>query len=135
MDTKQYTRKPFPVNAVQVTLTNVDEVAQWCRGIVQMESTKMLGTHTDLPVIKIQGQGDNRGKVFTASLGCFVVEQKGSYRVYKPAQFLATFDEIVPEEDVNDRHLTQPDLWSENGDPIPAVQAIDEFEENVNHTA
>lgn len=97
METRQYTRKPFPVNAVQVTLQNIEQVAEWCRGTVELVSTRMLGTSTDLPVIKIQGQGDNRGKLFTASLGCFVVEQKGSFRVYKPAQFEASFD-TVPEE-------------------------------------
>ena len=99
MDIKQYTRKPFPVAAVQVTLQNIDEIAEWCKGTIEQVSTKMLGTMTFLPAVKIQGQGENRGKEFTATLGCWVVEHKGSYRVYKPAQFEATFDELAAEED------------------------------------
>jgi len=97
MDIRQYTRKPFPVGAVQVSLQNIEKVAEWCRGTIEQVSTRMLGTETFLPAIKIQGQGENRGKEFTATLGCWVVELKGSYRVYKPAQFDATFDELSPE--------------------------------------
>lgn len=95
MDTKQYTRKPFPVSAVQVTLQNIQEVAEWCKGEIEYRDTKMMGTVTPLPVIKLKGQGDNRGKDFEAALGCWVVELKGSFRSYKPAQFEASFDEIV----------------------------------------
>lgn len=97
MDIKQFTRKPFPVNAVQVGLDNVHELADWCGGKVEMKATKMMGTTTDLPVIILEGQGENRGKVFEAALGCWVVELKGSFRVYKPAQFEASFDEYTRE--------------------------------------
>ena len=99
MEIKQYTRKTFPVNVAQVTLQNIDEVAEWCKGTIEYVPTKMLGALTDLPVIKIQGQGENRGKEVTAQLGCYIVEHKGSFRVYKPAQFEASFDELAdPDE-------------------------------------
>jgi hypothetical protein len=97
MNIKQFTRKPFPVNAVQVGLDNVHELADWCGGKVEMKATKMMGTTTDLPVIILEGQGENRGKIFEAALGCWVVELKGSFRVYKPAQFEASFDEYTRE--------------------------------------
>jgi hypothetical protein len=97
MNIKQFTRKPFPVNAVQVGLDNVHELAEWCGGKVEMKATKMMGTTTDLPVIILEGQGENRGKIFEAALGCWVVELKGSFRVYKPAQFEASFDEYTRE--------------------------------------
>lgn len=95
MEIKQYTRKPFPVSAVQVTLQNIQEVAEWCKGTIEYRPTRMMGTTTDLPIIRLKGQGDNRGKEFEAALGCWVVELKGSFRSYKPAQFDASFDEIV----------------------------------------
>jgi hypothetical protein len=95
MDTKQYTRKPFPVSAVQVTLQNIEEVAEWCKGEIEYRDTKMMGTVTPLPIVKLKGQGDNRGKDFEAALGCWVVELKGSFRSYKPAQFEASFDELA----------------------------------------
>lgn len=98
METKQYTRKPFPVAAVQVTLQNIEEVAEWCKGTIEQVPTKMMGTTTDLPVIRLKGQGENRGKDFVAALGCWVVELKGSFRSYKPAQFEASFEELTPWE-------------------------------------
>jgi len=93
MEIKQFTRKPFPVNAVQVTLQNIEEVAEWCKGAIEYVPTKMMGTITDLPVVKMKGMGENRGKEFVASLGCWIVELKGSFRSYKHAQFEASFDE------------------------------------------
>jgi len=53
-------------------------------------------------VIKIQGQGDNRGKEFTATLGCYIVELKGSFRVYKPQQFESSFDVIAKSDEESD---------------------------------
>jgi hypothetical protein len=94
METKEFARKTFTVQAVEVTLENYREVAEWCKGEVVFESTKMLGTTTKLPVIKIKGQGDNRGKEFKATLGCYVVELKGSFRSYRPPQFWSSFEEL-----------------------------------------
>lgn len=99
MDIKEYTRKTFPVNAVQVTLENIEQVADWCKGAIEQVETKMLGTVAMLPVIKLKGQGENRGKDFVATLGCYVVEFKGSFRVYKPVQFDASFEERVYQDE------------------------------------
>jgi hypothetical protein len=96
----EFIRKAFTVRAEEVTFDNVHEVAAWCKGTVEMELTKILGTETKLPVIKLKGQGDNRGKEFTATLGCYVVELKGSFRVYKQTQFFQSFEQkVVLEED------------------------------------
>lgn len=97
---KQAVRKPFPINFEQVTLENIEEVAVWCKGTVEKREQRMLGTSVELPVIKIKGQGDQRNKFFDASLGCYVVELKGSFRVYKPAQFEASFDVVPSTEDI-----------------------------------
>jgi hypothetical protein len=91
MDIEKYDRKPFSVEAVQVHFENVNEIAVWCKGTVIKQKTKMLGVDTEVPAIRVDGQGDNRGKSFIATLGCYVVCLKGSYRVYKPAQFESSF--------------------------------------------
>lgn len=96
MELQEATRKPFPVKAVQVTLQNIEEVAAWCKGTIELRPTKMMGTTTDLPVILISGQGENRNKVFEAALGYWVVELNQSFRSYKPLQFEATFDILPP---------------------------------------
>jgi hypothetical protein len=102
MQIEKYDRKPFSVLAVQVTFKNVLEVAEWCKGTVITQKTKMLGVETEIPAIRVEGQGDNRGKSFVATLGCYVVELKGSFRVYKPAQFDSSFQVAVdPMEDLD----------------------------------
>lgn len=95
MSRNVYTRKSFTVLAEEVTFENVHEVAEWCKGTVVMENTKLMGTETKLPVILLKGQGDNRGKEFKATLGCYVVELKGSFRVYKNQQFFSSFEERI----------------------------------------
>jgi hypothetical protein len=98
MELKSYDRKPFSVTAVQVTLQNVDEVAKWCKGEVVMVPTKFAGTVADLPTVKLPGN-TNKGMAYTATLGCYVVELRGSFRVYKEASFLDTFVEKVEEHE------------------------------------
>lgn len=88
---EQYDRTPFSVNAKQITLGNIEELAQICGGTIEERDAKMLGAVVKLPVIRVKGTGDNRGKTFEATLGCWIVELKGSYRVYKEGQFKASF--------------------------------------------
>jgi hypothetical protein len=38
--TTKYVRKPFEVEAVQVTEENLEEVAQWCHGELQTEGSQ-----------------------------------------------------------------------------------------------
>lgn len=93
MEIREFERRSFAVNAVEVDLNNVEEVAAWCKGEVTTEKVKMIGTETVLPCIKLKGQGDKKDQTFTASLGHWVVELKGSFRVYKPQQFKQAFVE------------------------------------------
>ena len=98
MQIEKYDRKPFSVEAVEVTFENIYEVAEWCKGTVIKQPAKMLGVKTEVPAIRLAGQGDDRGKSFIASLGCYVVNLKGHCRVYKPQQFKATFEPAVEVE-------------------------------------
>jgi hypothetical protein len=125
MTPKEYVRKSFAVVAEEVNFENVHEVAAWCKGKVEMKTTKLMGTETKLPVIVLKGQGDSKHKEFLATLGCFIVELKGSFRVYKAGQFWSAFDEKeektvevgLPVE--GDGHISMPyrfdDVVRENG--------------------
>lgn len=101
MQIEKYDRKPFSVLAVQVNFENVHEVADWCKGTVIKQKAKMLGVNTDVPAVQLQGQGDSRGKAFIATLGCYIVELKGSFRVYKPGQFDSAFQPAAKIEAFN----------------------------------
>lgn len=91
LEFKQYDRRPFTVNAIQVALDNIEELAKVCGGRVDQAPTKMMGTETMLPCIKLPGQGAHKNQEFTANIGSWIVEYKGMYRVYKPVQFRTTF--------------------------------------------
>lgn len=109
MELTEYARKTFTVKAVKVNFENIKEVAEWCGGTLDTQTTKMLGTKTELPVIKVKGVGENRDKEFVATLGCYVVELNGSYRVYKEQRFFEFFEKFnkvsfknTPVEEEND---------------------------------
>lgn len=92
MQTTEFTRKPFHVEAVEITLQNAEDVAEWCKGVVEEIPYKLIGMTTDLPCVKVPGSGVQKGKLITALLGYWVVKHKESFRVYKPSVFKGTFD-------------------------------------------
>lgn len=91
MDMKQYFRRPFDVNAVEVTPDNAEQVAEWCGGTVAQGDYKHSKYKIQLPVVKVPGNGPHKGKTVDARIGYFVVEHNGSFRVYRPQQFEQTF--------------------------------------------
>lgn len=107
MELQEYVRKPFPVKAVEVNFQNAYEAAEWCRGRVELKPTRLMGGagkgEMDLPTVVFKGTGDNRDKDFTAGLGDFIVELRGNFRVFKKAQFRATFE---PAPKVEGRDVT-----------------------------
>lgn len=126
MELTDFIRKSFTVKAVEVTFENTEEVAKWCGGKVVTVPAKILGAETELPAVRLLGQGDNRGKEFTATLGCYVVELKGSFRVYKPAAFFSAFEQKVvleKEEDV-DLQDYEVDEHEEEVEPFVAQSFI-----------
>jgi hypothetical protein len=95
MSFEEYNRKTFVVTAAQVTLENIAEIALRCGGDVETIPTKVMGTEMLLPCIKLN-RSDREGSKYVATLGCYVVELNGSFRVYKPAQFHASFEKKRP---------------------------------------
>lgn len=95
METKQFFRRPFDVNVVEVTPDNAEQVAEWCGGTVELGDYKHAKYKIQLPVVKVPGNGPNKGKAVDARIGYFVVEHNGSFRVYRPQQFEQTFHAYV----------------------------------------
>lgn len=116
MQLTEFIRKSFTVEAVEVTFENYEQVAEWCKGTVDLQSTKMMGTETKLPVIKLAGTGELRGKEVTATLGCYVVKFKESFRVYKSTSFFTAFEKKVTLEDL-EKNVTPQTMreWAEDG--------------------
>lgn len=91
MDMQKFFRRTFDVNVVEVTPTNAEEVAEWCGGEVAVGEYRHSRFKIQLPVVKVPGNGPNKGKTIDARVGHFVVEHNGSFRVYRPQQFEQTF--------------------------------------------
>lgn len=91
MKIEEFIRRPFDVNAVQVTPQNAAEVAEWCGGKVAKSTYKLAGFDTQLDCVKVPGNGPNKGKMVEARIGSYVVEHEGNFRVFRKQQFHDTF--------------------------------------------
>lgn len=114
METQIFTRRPFPVNAVQVTPQNVAEVAEWCGGKVGTGSYKLAGFETPLATVLVPGNGPNKGQMVEARIGSYITEQNGNFRVWRRKQFHDTFvnseDVLVTNYATRIPHLSAGDL-------------------------
>lgn len=112
---EEYSRKPFDVKAVQVTLENVHDIANACKGRVEQAEYKVVGgVKMTLPCVMVPVPGANKDNEVAALIGHWVVEMKGNFRVYKPNQFNATFDKKIPMTDQPRPFLTSAQLQEED---------------------
>lgn len=87
IETSKYARKPFEVDAVQVTAENMEEVAQWCEGEVTSE-----GDAKFVKVNVVQVLNERQTKAF---VGDWVLFARNGYKVYTEKAFKKSF-ELVP---------------------------------------
>lgn len=83
--TSSFTRKPFPVEAIRVTYTNMLAVAAWCNGFIE------VGEKDD-PYIKVGTRSRHRRQTM-AFKGDWVVEIGGTYKIYTDQAFSGAFDQ------------------------------------------
>jgi len=105
METQKYMRRPFAVEAVQVSPSNCDEIAKWCGGKIEQRPYKMLGfDDVMLPAIMVT---ESDGKVIQARIGSFVVGMNGKFRVMRKKQF---HDMFAPAKGLLEEALKPGDL-------------------------
>lgn len=94
---KKYTRKPFEVEAVEVTAENMEQVSKWCRG--QLRRSAGPGGRNPQRYIKVPVKRYLNDRQTQAYVGDWVVtaieEGTKGFKVYTPKAFAKTFDEIV----------------------------------------
>lgn len=86
---KSYVRKPFRVNAVQVTHENLAEVSEWCKGEVQ-EDIKGASTR---PYIKVPVHRPLNQRQTHAFVGDWILESEMGLKVYTQRAFETSFTE------------------------------------------
>lgn len=86
---KIFQRKPFDVEAVQITVENIVDVAYWCKGeLVQAEKNNKSVTCIQVNVSRPLSDKQTRGFV-----GDWVLKTKSGWKVYTNKAFRACFEE------------------------------------------
>lgn len=89
---KKYTKKPYDVDGVQVTHENMGEVATWCEGEIQNESTSE-DAKTFIKVNVFNAANDRQSQAF---VGDWVLKSGNGFKVYTNKAFHNTFQEKTP---------------------------------------
>lgn len=83
-----FVRKPFYVQAVEVTAANMAEVAEWCGGeILSEKQGRRSVLYIKVPVVR--PMSEKQTKAFAKDL---VLKTNTGFKVYTPTSFEACFD-------------------------------------------
>lgn len=95
--TKSFLRKPFEVEAVEVTAENMADVAKWCRG--QLRKSAGPGGRNPQKYIKVNVKRALNDRQTMAYVGDWVTvatnQKVKAFKVYTPKAFTETFDEMI----------------------------------------
>jgi hypothetical protein len=91
LEVAKYSRKPFVVDAIQVTGDNVTAVAEWCNG--EVHDANGPGTY-----IKVQVKRALSARQTKAFVGDWVLKAGTGYKVYTPNAFANGFDLMTVRE-------------------------------------
>ncbi len=100
LNVEVWQRKPFYVEAVQVTEENMETVAEWCGGRL-IPINKDESKH----FIKVFVKNPMSARQTKAFVDDWILKSRNSFKVYKHESFLKVFDKTdfteVPQEDVS----------------------------------
>ena len=92
MLTTRYVRKPFTVDAVQVTDNNLEQVSEWCG--FDIRTQKVNGEEKRYIKVRVKNpQSERQTKAFAGDWILYA-DQGSGYKVYTNNAFLRTFEAI-----------------------------------------
>ncbi len=91
----KYARKPFYVDAAQVTEENLSDLADWCDGDVRTSVDKK--TNEEKRYVKVRVQYPLHDRQTRAFVGDWILYAGTGFKVYTDKAFKNSFDE-APEE-------------------------------------
>lgn len=92
IETGKFVRKPFYIDAVQVTEENMDSVAAWCQGEVKTVKDAK-GKVTDL-YVKVRVHRPLNERQTKAYVGDHVLYAGSGYKVYTAKAFSSSFEPV-----------------------------------------
>lgn len=125
METTTFSRKPFEVDAVQVTEENIQEVAAWCRGKIQHAERK----GTVEPYIKVQTHRPLNEKQTMAFIGDWILQAETGFKVYTDQAMQNSFQEQpkhrnVFEDNAEETHAAVQEILAEEPEPVGEVPEL-----------
>lgn len=100
LETVAMVRKPFHVQAVQVTAKNMSAVAKWCGGNVGMTERSRAGRLIKCVRVEVLRATADWQK--EARVGDWVVRAGAGYKVYSDKALKESFDVVVVETEIVD---------------------------------
>ena len=94
LKTQKYARRPFYVDAIQVTEENMEEVAEWCMGNIQVTEK---GEGEEERYIKVRVHRPNTERQTMAYPGDWILYAGTGFKVYTASAFSRCF--VEPDED------------------------------------
>lgn len=120
----KFVRKPFEVDAVEITAENIEEVAQWCGGEVKESEAKKPGQETQ-KFIKVAVKRPLNDRQTRGYPGDWILSAGNGFKVYTQKAFSGSFEEqtdrifevlerqdqrIEMEDEMYEADLTEPDV-------------------------
>lgn len=97
IETNKYARRPFYVDAVQVTEENMEEVAKWCQGDVATDPKALTAPEAsgdDHPYVKVRVHRPLTERQTKAFVGDWVLYAGTGFKVYTPKAFEKSFERV-----------------------------------------
>ena len=113
--TTKFIRKPLYVDAVQITLENFNEVAEWCHGEVRDYQDNVLDAeraknNTIERYIHVRVHNPKNQRQTKAFIGDWLLYTERGYKVYTQKAFKNSFDPVPTEPgDVGQSGESQPE--------------------------
>lgn len=124
--TEGYSRKPFHVEAVQVTAENIEEVAAWCSGeirtgkkVVRDEDNKII-ERKEVTFVKVSVHRPLNERQTKGYLGDWVLLSSSGFKVYTERAFEKAF-----EVDKSDHVTITPELKTLIEDEVLGQTSLD----------
>lgn len=106
LETSRYARKPFYIDAVQVTAENINDVGKWCQGEVRTDAEKAQ-------YVKVRVHRPLNERQTKAYAGDWILFAGTGYKVYTAKAFSASFELAPPETVISE---TAPPILEESAD-------------------
>lgn len=91
IETVKYVRKPFEVQAVQVTEENFEEIAEWCNGTIVTVRTPKAADGQAKRYIKVNVSRPLNERQTQAYVGDWLLEAEKGLKVYADGPFARNF--------------------------------------------